>query len=181
MAKSNLVQKVLITVLVLLGSQVFSASAAASGITIPDPGVGLKPITIPTFLSLDQIANFSVLSYFSFLLAIAFLGVMLLWVVLVVRAAIDYLRSQGDEKMIEGSTKRISNVFASVTILFVFIVVITVVANFFGIGNFWEWPKSFSLCNGNLSRDPGAYYFNYFLRRVSEGASSEQIDRECFR
>ena len=91
-----------------------------------------------------------------------------------------YLQSKGDEGMIATSQKKITNVFISISILFVFIVAISVVASWLGVGNFWEWPRAFSYCSSDFSRDPNAYYFQYYLRRSSEGATVEQIDRECF-
>lgn len=177
----NKLLMILVAVLsAVAGLLVAPTAVGANGITVPDPGIGLQPINIPTFLSLDQIQNFSLLSYFSLIFALVFLGVGMLWVILVIRGALEYLRSEGDEGMIESGMKKIRNVLVSISMLFVFLVAIVFVASFFGIGNFWEWPRSFSLCNGNLSKDPGAYYFRYYLQRASEGASTDQIDRECF-
>ncbi|MCA9379539.1 hypothetical protein KC640_03855, partial [Candidatus Dojkabacteria bacterium] len=108
-------------------------------------------------------------------LTLVFIGVLLLWVYLVLRAALDVVRSQGDEGMIEGGKKRITNVLMSISILFVFLVGITLIASFFGVGNFWQWPKSFSLCTNS-----DTYYFRYALEQADSGKTPEQLEAECF-
>lgn len=140
----------------------------------PD-GFGLGEIQIPTFLSLDQVQNFSLLSYAGVLITLVFVAVLLLWVYLVLRGAVDVIRSQGEEGMIEGGKKRISNVLISISVLFVFLVGITLVGSFFGVGNFWEWPKSFSLCT-----DSDNYFFRYVLENADSGKTSAQLEAECF-
>lgn len=155
----------------------------AAQLTITNPGAsdtntggfGLGEIQIPTFLSLDQVAHFSILSYVGVLLTLVFIAVLLLWVYLVLKSSVEVMRSQGDEGAIEGSKKRITNVLVSISILFAFLIGITLVGSFFGVGNFWQWPKSFSLC-----KDEETYYFRYALENADSGMSTEQLETKCF-
>lgn len=175
-------KKLMMTILMVVAMlAIFSVPVAAQGIVIDNPAdIGLKPITIPTFLSLQQVRNFSLISYISLVLTVICLVIVMIWIVMVIRGALLYLQSKGDEGMIATGQKKITNVFISISILFVFIVVISVVASWLGVGNFWEWPRAFSYCNSDFSKDPNAYYFQYYLKRSSEGATVEQIDRECY-
>lgn len=174
-------KKIIATIFILLLTAFTAVPISAQGIVVDNPGdIGLQPITIPTFLSLEAVRQFSPLSYASMLGALIIIIIAMSWVVIVIRAALLYLRSQGDEGMIETSSKKLTNLFISISILFAFCVAISIVASWLGVGHFWDWPKAFSYCSSDFSRDPNAYYFQYFLNRSSQGANIEQIDTECF-
>lgn len=154
-----------------------------NSITINDPGgIGLQPIDIPLFLSLEQIDNFSVFSFIGLGLQVLFIGIMLVWVSIVIRSAIKYIQSQGDEGMIAESMKRIRNVLVGIAFTFGVVVVTSLVAAFFGIGNFFDWPKSFSFCDDELTSNSQSYFFQYVLAETSKRpqVTIDQLEQECF-
>ncbi len=108
---------------------------------------------------------------------IFFFVILMLWVVIIIRAAIDIVRSQGNEDMIKGSYKKFGNVFWSVTFLIGFVAVLSIVASFFGLGAFWDWPKVFSQCDKGVDNDEVVYYYQRALETQTTG---EDADNACF-
>jgi hypothetical protein len=157
----------------------------ASGINVPGENLGLQPITLPLFLSPEFIKNFSVFSYLAYLLDFVFIGITLLWVYLIIRAAVQIIQSEGDSSKIEDSKKKFGNVFWSVTFLFGFFIVMNLVGVFLNVGTFLDWPKSFSICQSGFGK--GKYYFNYYLEVQGKAGPyvnvediKRQVNRDCF-
>lgn len=132
---------------------------------------GLQAIELPTFLSLDEVANFSIFSYIALAISLIFVGVSIFWIALVIRAGVTVIQSQGADGVQEGY-KQLGSVFWSVGFLFGFFVVLILVASFFGLGNFLAWPKYLSIC------EDGGFYVTKVLE--SPNASEEQLDNICF-
>lgn len=145
----------------------------------PDECINLGPIELPLFVSFEFIENFTIFSYLAVALNFLFLGVGLLWIILVVRAGIEYLRSYGDEGVIGASKKRISAVVASISMLFFSLVLLVLVGSFLGLGNFLSWPKKLSQC------EDGTLYITKALELEAQNKGSQQvtekdIDIACF-
>lgn len=172
--KTNLFHKttlVVVTVFAFLG--MFTTGLNAQGLDFDLPTqTDLEPIRIPTFFSLDQIKNFSIWSYLSLLFALVFVVVAMMWVILVLRAALEIIGSDGDQGKIKAAQKKVMNVFASIGFIFGFMVVIIIVAGFFGLGNFTDWPRKLSIC------EDGRLYITVALEQPrADEATIEQI---CF-
>ena len=138
-----------------------------------DPGLpGLDPIQFPTFLSVDQINHFSVWSWVAIIVSLIFVLMIIFWVILILRAGVSVIQSQGDPAALAKAQQRITNVLIGVVFLVGFFVLINFVAAFLGIGNFTEWPRVFSQC-----RD-GQYYFN--KRLSGQYANDAAVSSACF-
>ncbi len=140
---------------------------------------GLGEIEIPIFVSFEYIQNFSPFSYIALVLNILFVAVTILWVALVIKAGVDYIRSQGDEGAITGANKQIGSVFASISILFVSFLLIILVGYFLNLGNFFNWPRVLSIC------DDGTFYITKALELEADNTgdeplSDEFIGQRCF-
>lgn len=170
----NFVHKATLVVVILfacLGMITTVVSAQSLDFDLPAQS-DLEPIKIPTFFNLDQIKNFSIWSYLSLIFALVFVVVAMMWVILVLRAALEIINSQGDQGKIKAAQKKVMNVFASIGFIFGFMVVIIIVAGFFGLGNFTEWPKKLSIC------EDGRLYITVALEQPrADEATIEQI---CF-
>ncbi len=153
------------------------AFAAGDEIVIPGADIGLGSFTLPTFISLDIARNFSIFSWIGLAVSIFFFVILMIWVVIIIRAAVDIVRSQGNEDMIKGSYKRFGSVFWSITFLIGFVAVLSIVASFFGLGAFWDWPKVFSQCDKNVASGEIVYYYQRALETQTTG---EDADNACF-
>lgn len=171
-SKKVLLGLVSLLVTVALATLVALPVQAQGLIFDPDQNDGLGAIELPTFFDLDQVQSFSVFSYVAVFLSLFFVGIAVLWVVLAIRASFDWLRSEGDESMIGESKKRFSNVFASITILFVFFIALQLVASFIGLGTIFSWPRQFSICS-----DGKSYLFQL---QLEVSGTERDADSECF-
>jgi len=151
--------------------------AAGDSVDISGDKIGLGVITLPTFISLDIARNFSIYSWVAFAINIIFWVILMIWVVIIIRAAVDIVRSQGNEDMIKGSYKKFGSVFWSITFLIGFVAVLSIVASFFGLGAFWDWPKVFSKCDENVASGEIVYYYQRVLETQTTG---EDADNACF-
>lgn len=151
---------------------------AAQSFQVVDGGsqIGLQPIKLPFFLNPSQISAATPFTYITLALNLVYVGIMLMWVFYIVRSAVQIMQSQGDSKVMETATKKIQNVFAGAASLFLFFAVLSLVGAFFGIGNFFEWPKSFSKCQN------GEYYFEVVLSspQIFTETSGANVDSICF-
>lgn len=171
--KLKVLQCVGLVLLLTIILSVAGPRVAAQGLDFDLPAqTDLDPIRLPTFFNLNQIKNFSIWSYLSLVFGMVFVLVALLWVALVVRAAIEIINSQGDQGKIKGAQKKISNVLASISFIFIFLVVIVITAGFFGLGNFVEWPKKLSIC------EDGRLYITVALENPR--ADEATIEQLCF-
>lgn len=136
--------------------------------------INLSSIRIPLFISLEHIQNFSIFSYISLAANVFFLALFLYWVYLVVQAGLSYIRSEGSSDMIGESTKKFGNVVWSIAFLVGFFVILSLVSAFIGVGNVWDWPKSFSKCQDD------SFYYTVYAKGISVGLTEEQIDNLCF-
>jgi hypothetical protein len=147
-------------------------SAASAGIVVTAPsGINLNQITLPSFVDLTFVNNFSIVSYFALGLNLVFIGIVLLWIFIIVRAAVKVITAGASDEPLQEAKKKVGNVALSAAILIGFLAVLTIVANFLGLGNFWQWPKSFSICND------GRYYYTVLL----ESGDVKVADTNCFK
>lgn len=138
---------------------------------------GLKPITLPFFLNASFINAATPLTYLSLFLNIVYVGIAIMWVFYIIRSALQIVQSQGDDKIIQAAYSKIRNVIVGAASLFLFFAILSIVGAFFGIGNFFEWPKSFSRCSN------GEYYFEVALTNAASvtEAGGAGVDLICFR
>lgn len=177
--------KQIFRILVLLVAlQVFFSPAvyAAGEIVVnpssnPDAIEGLGSYNIPTFLDISAIKNFSIFSYLSLFLQVVIVFMVVYWIVKVIRAGVGII--QKSESGFEDARKKFTAVFTSIAILFLFIVIISLVAAFLGIGNFFQWPKFLSVCNTKDSNGRQQYYFSVFAKNSSKSNAEELTDAAC--
>lgn len=150
-----------------------SGSGSGNEITL-DPGDALDigAINIPIFTSMEFINNFSPFSYVALLLNILFVGITLLWIFLMIKAAVDYMRSNNDEGVMQGANKQISSVFASISLLFFSFVFLIILGGVLGLGNFFDWPRVLSVC------DDGSLYVTKALELEANNSGGEPLDAE---
>lgn len=166
-------KKALIILTILSSSIILATQPVAAQITVdPDLSGGLKPITIPTFFSLEEIEHFSVFSYIALGFSLFFIGLTIYWVFLIIRNAVKILQSEGDDGKIKDGTKAIQSIFIGIGIMFGFFVVLFVVGSFFGMGSIFEWPKKLSICS------TGKLYITLALENPD--ASQEALEAVCF-
>jgi predicted cation transporter len=135
---------------------------------------GLKPITLPFFLNASFINAATPLTYLTLFLNIVYVAIAIMWVFYIIRSAVQIIQSQGDDKIIQEAYKKIRNVLTGAATLFLFFALLSLVGAFFGIGNFFEWPKSFSRCTN------GEYYFEVALTYTSAVTDTRGADIICF-
>lgn len=139
----------------------------------PDPSiVNIRPINFPLFISLEQARNFSVYSYISLLLGLAFVLLTTYWVFKIIAAAVNIIQSQGDSGKVAESIKKIQAVFIGIMTLFLFVAGISVVGAIFNLGNFFEWPKKLSICT------TGEFYVTKALEMNT--STEREVDAACF-
>lgn len=121
----------------LVGLLSFVSKVFAEDLTIDENEVpGIQPVNFGQvlFFNFEQIRSFSFFSYIALGVQAVFLGFGLLWVYLMIKAAIKVIRSEGDEAAIEDAKKRFMNVAAGIGTLFGFFVVAVIAASAFGLG-----------------------------------------------
>lgn len=130
----------LVTVLAGAGLFVFGAQPVAAQLT-PGQNVSICTFIGPICNALGinaedptgsgQTATTLVRSWVNLGITLLFIGIILIAVFIIVRAAITYIQSQGDEGKIAEAQKAIKSVFIGIALLFVGIVGIILVLAFF--------------------------------------------------
>ncbi len=170
-------RKLLLTLLALALLLAMPSVVWAGDIVVDQDYIGLQPVFLPVFLDPDVIRNYSLMSYLGAFATLVFFAVMVLWFILIVRAALQIVAGQGNDDALASGKKKVTNVLVSVSLVFVFMIGLILIASFLGVGPFWEWPKAFSECS---TSSKAKYYFQYALLPENVDLSDEALDRGCF-
>ncbi len=142
-----------------------------------DPNIRLGSINIPffdqPFLSVDQYYTF--FSWASFVGTLLSFGIVAYWIYLVLRAAFDALKSEGEAEKLESSFSEIKSAFIGASIALVFPILLTTLGFIFGLGPLWSWPKGFRSCPNN---DESVFFFQEVLRQADAGAEDPVDEAE---
>ncbi len=165
---------VLIALSFITISLAFGTSIYAQSNELPvDSTIGVKEIKIQVFKlpSIDGAASYTIISWLSFAGIILTIGIILFWVLLILRAAFGvYKKSDDPEGMAEAITK-MKSLFIGVALAFAFPIVMTIIGTILGIGSFWSWPVAFQECNGTNPNNGEEYtYFYQAVLGAPEGS-----------
>lgn len=115
----------------------------------------------PSFL---DPTNFSLISWVTLGMNIFILGLLVYWVILIIGAVIKMIGSLGNAEKIAEAGSQIGAVLKSIAALFIFLLIMILVGNFFGIGNIWDWPNSFRQCSNYGNK----FYFTVALENPGQ-------------
>ncbi|MEO0075445.1 MAG: hypothetical protein ABIK31_04970 [candidate division WOR-3 bacterium] len=144
-------------------------------INLPNIGNNLESIEIRTFQTPIDISNFSIFSWLSFFAIIIIAVLVVYWIYLFVRLGIEAIQSEGDKDKLTEVSKKARSILISVVIFFLFPLVLSFIGTVLGVGNIFQWPKMFSVCEETT--DGPIFYYQVFL---GEGESNfERADSLC--
>ncbi|MEP7103845.1 MAG: hypothetical protein ABI721_04010 [Candidatus Dojkabacteria bacterium] len=147
------------TLLTILGSlSIFSPLVLhAQALDITGNKLNIDPIIIPFFPVFGSInpQYFTVLSWITFAGSVIIILVIILWIVRILLAGLDAVRSEGDPEKLSESYKKIQASLVGVALTFLIPILLTVIGFVLGIGSIFNWPKMFSGC-------PNTEYEYYF-------------------
>lgn len=98
----------------------------------------------PSFL---DPTNFSLVSWVTFAVNLGIFGLFIYWIFLIIKSGFIIISSAGNPDKLQEGVKQIRAVLTSLAALFVFIIILIIAGNFFGIGSIWDWPNSFRQCS----------------------------------
>lgn len=87
-------------------------------------------------------------------LTLVFAGIIIISVYIVIKAAVTYIQSQGDETKIAEATKAIKSVFIGIALLFVGVVGVVLVLAFFGGTGLLNSDDAYLKCIADGNRTP---------------------------
>jgi len=124
-------------------------------LSIPDPG---------------GLFSGGLLSGFGVILQLVFGITLLVWVFLTIMAGLAIIRSNGNPEQIQANVKKLKYVWLSVSAVFLFFVVISIVGAVVGYGTPADWGNTLAQCGGY----DGPFYFSqvdqqteYYLSRMN--------------
>jgi hypothetical protein len=124
---------------------------------IPNQGLFAQP----GFLNPQR---FSILSWLSLAVNVIIIGVILYWIGLVLKGALTIVSSAGAPDKVAAGLQQIQAVLKSIAAMFIFLLIVILFGNFFGIGSVWQWPESFSQCANYDNK----FYFTVRLENPGE-------------
>lgn len=152
-------RKLIITTLVLVLFFSFNVIVAAGpGGAVPAPtpcpsgsvDLGTIPtqgkICLKIFQPFAGIASRGLISALANLFNIMFLLLFVLWIVTLVISVFSYVRSNGDEGLVEEGQKGITNIFRGITIGFLAFIGVAAAGILFGLGMPYNWPDELAQC-----------------------------------
>jgi hypothetical protein len=150
---------------------------ATKTINIPDK-FNLEQIRIPLFPVLENVNNFSIFSWLTFIGAALVALLLVYWVFLLIKNGVELVNSEGKPEAIAESGKKMRSVLFAVGLTLLFPFVLSILGIAIGIGSVFSWPKMLSFCNANSD---STFYFQAFFKAEADGDLAEEIaDRECF-
>lgn len=155
-----------IFILVLSFFLITSSNVFAGGLNLDtqtNDNINLDPIIIPLFSSnaLDFVENASILSWLSFAGALFTVLILVFWIVRILIAGVQAVRSEGDTTKLQDSYTKLKSNFIGMGVTFLVPLVLSLVGAFFGIGTIFNWPESFQFCDENSQY---RFYFEAFAK-----------------
>ncbi|CAG1022496.1 hypothetical protein DOJK_01711 [Patescibacteria group bacterium] len=139
-----------------------------------DDELALGEIRIPIFASFIDFDtnNASILSWLSFVGALATIGLVVFWVFLLVKAGVKGLQSQGNAENLAVAFKQVQSVLLGAAITLFFPVVLSVVGLLLGVGTIFSWPKMFQFCSDTTNYE---FYYQALLDKTqnTDAAAAE--------
>jgi len=158
----------------------FFIIASPLGVHALDAGtsaVGLDPIVIQFFPVFGTINSkyFTVLSWITFIASILVVLVIIFWVVRILLAGLEAIRSEGDSEKLQEAFKKIQSNLVGIGITFIIPIILTVIGFILGIGTIFNWPKMFSGCPDTEYE----YYFRAYFNAPAGEDPTEFASRTC--
>ena len=94
---------------------------------------GISSLCSPSGIDADSTSN-TIRSTFNLIVSLIFVAIIIFSIYVIIRAAIKYIRSEGDPAKIEEAQKAIKSVFIGIAALFVGLIGIVIIIAFFGAG-----------------------------------------------
>lgn len=137
-----------------------------------DENIGLQEIRIPIFASFIDFDtnNASILSWASFIGALATVGLVVFWVFLLVRAGVKGLQSQGDATNLGDAYKSVQAVLIGAAVTMIFPLFLSIVGLLLGIGTIFSWPKMFQFCDDSTNYE---FYYQALLDAKNDSDHSK--------
>jgi len=110
---------------------------------------------------------YSLLGYISSLL---FTILFIVWIVVIISAAIRIVSSEGAEDKLKEGYNSIKNVFIGLTMGLAFFAILSLIGTFLGFGNVYQWADKLSMCEGE---------FKYQRESEIEDTGAEVPELEC--
>ncbi|MCA9381586.1 hypothetical protein KC678_04940 [Candidatus Dojkabacteria bacterium] len=158
----------LVMILGIFSSFVIKVSAQSTTDLNIDDKIGLQPISFDFFpqigLGVDQ--YYTIFSWVSFVATLFSIGLVAFWIYLIVRAAFEALRSEGDAEKLQGSFEKIKSTFIGASVALIFPILLTVFGYILGLGALWSWPSALRECP---STNESAFFFQEVLRQSDAG------------
>jgi hypothetical protein len=173
---------IIFTFIIFSGGIFASGSGTVRDVPLDiDNSIGLEQIKIPFFpqISLPNEEYATIFSWLSFGGALFSIGFIIFWIILIIRASAQMLRSQGNDDAMAESFKKLKSVFVGAGITVAFPILISIIGGFMGLGPLWNWPAALRDC-------PNDPRFNYYFQAVIHVADGSDPDpkatanRMCF-
>jgi hypothetical protein len=139
----------------------------------------LKPIEIVLFPSPAFITNASLFSWLAYAGNLVVIGLFIFWIFKIIQAGIGALRSNGDQKQLEDSYKKVKANFIGIFITFLFPIILSAIGIVLGVGNIFQWPQMFSFCEVNTNLDGTEYQFNFYFQAYLRTGDKAIADAIC--
>jgi hypothetical protein len=139
--------------------------------------IELEEISIPFF---KQAFDFDTkygtfLSWLGFFASLYTIGIVIFWIVYILRATVNAVRSSGEADKLANSYTQIKSVLIAAGLSILFPVALSLIGILIGAGSIFQWPKAFRSCPGDDGRDPDyQYYFQAFLN-----VEQDDVDVYC--
>lgn len=175
-------KKILLVIIFTFGMIIIQANNinAQTGLDL-DSNIGLEPISVTifpqVFLGVDQ--YYTVYSWVSFAGVLASFGIVAYWIFIVLKAAFNALKSEGDSEKLEGSYTRIKSTIIGASIALAFPILISIFGAVLGLGPMWSWPKAFRDCPNSTE---SSFYFQEVFRQTDAAATDPvaQAESVCY-
>lgn len=145
-----------------------------------DDNIGLEEIRIPIFGQPEFLKDtpfYSIFSWIAFGGLIFSIGLVIFWIALIVRAAFQAVKSEGQEEGLGESFKRVQSVFVGIGIALLVPILISLFGAAIGLGPLWDWPAGLRDCPGGSE----TYFFQQVLSL--EGSADDPVgeaEEICF-
>lgn len=137
---------------------------------------GGESVNIAPFETSGGWGNMSPLSLAGRVLSFVFAGLLVVWIFIIIFAAIKIITDPGSEGLQSGS-KRIQRVLVGITIGLLFFVGVSFIGMLAGVGTIFEWSESFRECACSEGVTP---CYRYRFQAEASREDGGQIEWYCY-
>lgn len=177
--KKTKIFTILTSIFLLLPALIINAQTLNPSLdTGLNDSVGIGVITIPFFPVFDKINSkyATIFTWITFIADILIVLVIVFWIVRILLAGIEAIKSEGDQTKIQEAFAKLQSNLVGIGMTFLVPIVLTAIGFLLGIGSIFNWPKMFSGCEASSKHE---YYFQAFLNPENGQDPTAYAMSEC--